>query len=100
MGEKIRVRCPFCGMLPEAERILETEEPREIQVILQRFGGSRDNTEAIEAYEAERNSRPSKKGRKKKIPRTKGSIEYFEIDDPETKSRIHRNLKNKIDRWK
>jgi hypothetical protein len=37
--ERFRLRCPICGMLPEAERLTE-HDLYPVEVYLQRFGGS------------------------------------------------------------
>ncbi|KKK62084.1 hypothetical protein LCGC14_3007880 [marine sediment metagenome] len=41
MAEKIRVRCPVCGSMPNLDQLLFTEEnkPAEIRVFLHKFGG-------------------------------------------------------------
>ncbi len=41
MAEKTRVRCPFCGQLPDAE-FLDKDDvsaPAVVRIVLQRFGG-------------------------------------------------------------
>jgi len=104
--EILRARCPFCGMMPEAERILGSEALAELKIYLQRLGGKIAVTDSERAelerarheYELERESRPSQKGRKRKFEiRARGLIEYEEIDDPELKRQILENLRKKAE---
>ena len=41
MAEKIRIRCPICGSMPDLAQLVQTEEtkPAVIRVFLQKFGG-------------------------------------------------------------
>lgn len=48
--EVLRVRCPLCGMMPEAFRL--EKSPYEIEVKLQRFGGRLKGGRGFMVYEA------------------------------------------------
>lgn len=41
MAEKLRIRCPFCGMHPTLEVLDQTvkEKPAEVRIFLQKYGG-------------------------------------------------------------
>jgi len=105
MKEVLRARCPFCGMMPEAERILGSEALAEPKIYLQRLGGKVAVTDSERAelerarheYELERESRPSQKGRRRKFEIRARLIEYEEIDDLELKRRILENLRKKAE---
>ena len=42
MPEKIRVRCPFCGLTPFLDELAKTaEKPAEIRIFVLKFGGKK-----------------------------------------------------------
>jgi len=71
MKERIRVRCPLCGMLPGVER-LKSKSTYGIEVYLQRFGG-RIRQEEPTLIEPKRGPKPR---------RGVGFMEYKKVQDP------------------
>ena len=71
MAERIRVRCPFCGMHPFLEDLLKTaeEKPAEVRIFVLKFGGKKP---AVPNGEI-----PQKKGRGK----APGQMELIDITD-------------------
>lgn len=72
MMEKIRVRCPICGMLSELERVRK-KPVYQIEVYLQRFGGRLPSKPAPEPITPKRGPKPR---------RGIGFMEYNKLDDP------------------
>uniref|UniRef100_A0A7C1J000 Uncharacterized protein n=1 Tax=Ammonifex degensii TaxID=42838 RepID=A0A7C1J000_9THEO len=65
--EVLRVRCPLCGMLPEAFRL--DKSPYEVEVKLQRFGGRLKGGRGFMVYETapEERAAPVKEKLKEKL---------------------------------
>lgn len=72
MMEKIRVRCPICGMMPELERVKE-KPVYQIEAYLQRFGGRLPSKPESEPIKPKRGPKPR---------RGIGFMEYNKLDDP------------------
>ena len=72
MAEKIRVRCPVCGSMPDLDQLVQTEEkkPAKIRIFLQKFGGK------VAADDQGDMPYP-----KKKRGSAKGYMEYIDITD-------------------
>jgi len=72
MAEKIRVRCPVCGSMPNLDQLVFTEEnkPARIRIFLHKFGGkvAAEDQGAIPYAKKKRGSAP-------------GYSEYFDITD-------------------
>ena len=72
MAEKIRVRCPVCGSMPDLDQLVQTEQnkPPQIKIFLQKFGGK------VAAEDQGAMPYP-----KKKRGSAKGYMEYIDITD-------------------
>lgn len=72
MPEKLRVRCPVCGSMPDLDQLAKTEEekPARIRIFLQKFGGKMPADEAVGV--------PYKKRKRGSAP---GYMEYTDITD-------------------
>jgi hypothetical protein len=73
MKERIRVRCPLCGMLPGIER-LRVRSPYKFEIYLQRFGGRIRQEESTLPIEPRRGPKPR---------RGVGFMEYKKIQNPQ-----------------
>lgn len=72
MAEKIRIRCPICGSMPDLDQLTQTEEakPARIRIFLQKFGGKVPaDDQGDETYT------------KKKRGAAKGYMEYIDVTD-------------------
>lgn len=94
MAQKIRVRCPVCGMMPTLENLelAETEKPPEVELFLQKFGGKVKLGQEV----------ASGKGyQKKKRGSAPGYMEYINITNeyPEQLSKLIAFFKSRAEKF-
>lgn len=70
MPEKLRFRCPCCGMVADVSN-LETSEPYQLEAFLEKYGGKRRLT---------KEDRQARKGLRLGSGSAPGIIEYQDID--------------------
>ena len=72
MAEKIRVRCPVCGSMPDLDQLVHTEKnkPAKIRIFLQKFGGK--------VAAEDQGAMPYPKKKRGSAP---GYMEYIDITD-------------------
>ena len=84
MSEKLRFRCPCCGMMADLDR-LDTDQPYKIQVFSQTFGGK---------VAGDRKGRGKAKGLMKYTNITRSSVDVVrEIE--EMIERTYQNIGNR-----
>jgi len=84
--ERLRFRCPCCGMIADVDR-LNGEGPYELELFIQRFGGK------VKLTDDEREDRKYKPFRRGSA---RGFIEYEKIEDgrlEELKTQIDKRIK-------
>ena len=70
MPEKLRFRCPCCGMVADVSK-LESSEPYPLEAFLEKYGGKRPLT---------REDRKARKGLRLGSGSAPGIIEYWDIE--------------------
>ena len=72
MAEKLRVRCPICGSMPDLDQLVQTEKkwPAKLMLYLQKFGGKVPVTEPPSVEQL---------SKKKKMGGAPGYMEYIDI---------------------
>ena len=86
MKERLRFRCPCCGMIADVDR-LNGEGPYELELFIQRFGGK---VKLTEDEWKDRKDKPFRRGS------ARGFIEYEKIEDgrlEELKTQIDKRIK-------
>jgi len=84
--ERLRFRCPCCGMIADVDR-LNGEGPYELELFIQRFGGK---VKLTEDEWKDRKDKPFRRGS------ARGFIEYEKIEDgrlEELKTQIDKRIK-------
>ncbi len=92
MAERIRVRCPICGSMPNLDQLVYTEEnkPAEIRVFIHKFGGK----VAVE----DPGAAPFTKKKRGSAP---GYSEYIDIteDQPEEVAKVKIFFDKRVDEY-
>ena len=86
MKERLRFRCPCCGMIADVDR-LHGEGPYELELFIQRFGGK---VKLTDDEKEDRRDRPFRRGS------ARGFIEYEKVEDgrfEELKTQIEKRIK-------
>ena len=86
MKERLRFRCPCCGMIADVDR-LNGEGPYELELFIQRFGGK---VKLTDDEKEDRRDGPFRRGS------ARGFIEYEKVEDgrfEELKTQIEKRIK-------